>query len=79
MSEIFGKRKTYVVPEKGMLIRTFEPFHYGEDKRPFVLIVDAVCDEYGRCRFQILDDKETRWIDWMSIETFDKKFEFKRP
>lgn len=83
-NSIYPKRKvmTAVVPQKGMLVRRMPYYFYDpvdKDGGEYFLILDALTDEGGNCKFKYLASEQLQWTEWMSVHEFNRHWQIFNP
>ena len=79
--------KTTVVPKKGMLVREdrsdryYGPRYALDDPNggQYFCILDALVDDYGRCKFKYLSSESIKWTSWMSMKEFNNNYQIQNP
>lgn len=79
-----SRQQTAVLPKKGMLVYYMDCYSFYsrkelEDKAKYCLVLDAIVDDYGKCKFQYLDGEKTKWTDWMDTRRFNDDWEIFNP
>lgn len=80
--DFWKPKSTRIVPKRGMLVCWICDYErkYSEDEtKRWVLIVDAIVDEYGNCKFGYLTDTKIKWTSWMTCQEFNDEYEIKNP